>query len=76
MLAQSRQAPLSIVMSVRPAVSVNPALTERIFFRFMLVAFIKICRENPNLLQLQQKRQAHNMINAARLVVANDCNLP
>jgi hypothetical protein len=41
----------------------------------MLVAFIKMCREDPNLLQLQQKRRTHYMITATRLIVASDLTI-
>ena len=51
-------------------------LTEQIFLKLMVVAFVKICREDPNMLQLEQARRAHYMITAARLIVASDWNLP
>jgi hypothetical protein len=51
-------------------------MTEQIFLKLMVVAFVKICREDPNMLQLEQARRAHYMITAARLIVASDWNLP
>lgn len=63
-LTQSRKAPTSFVMSVRPSVCPSfamyqPRLPLDVFpSNLVLETFLKICRQNPNLAQIRQKYRA------------------